>query len=829
MLHLESAAQDLFAGYARAESDGHDEAFDATGEMRPHWHGLAEWLDAVGPGGYQDAATELRRLRTESGIAFAAGVERAVDADALPVILAHDDWAALEAGVLQRARLAEAALADTYGPARMIASGMIPPGLVYGGPAFAAHCAKWEHPPTRWLHIYEADVARDASGRWILLADRLDAPLGDGYLLANRVAFNQALADPFIDMQVRRLAGHYIAFQSWLESTMGWEGRLALLTRGDQDPRFFSHAYLARYLGAALIEPADLTVRDGSAYVKTLGGLKRIDLLLRGVPDARIDALHRPGKASAGAPALSLAARTGSLTVGNALGSAVLAYRALAPFAHRLSQQLLGEDLRLPDGPCLWLGSQTAREEVVANPDTWRIEPLTGRTTTQGWEPGEDDEDDLMRRLTRFGERFCAVRTPPLAQTPAWRDGQIVPSPWMMRVFACRTAEGWSLAPGGVASVLEQGEAPPRLGFGKDVWVLPKPHSTPDATPSLLSRTQVGGHLRRTGRDLLSRVADEVFWIGRNAERAEATLRILGLCLSRFLGANRTDAAPRVLCRLAEIHAAPNEDLTGLERFRDAIHRLAASDDEPYGLRATLRALRAGAIRGRASISEESWRYIDRLCTDQRWTSDIDLRRPSHLVRLIEDSLALLAALAGSAQENLTRNFAWRFLEMGRRIERGYGIARVATQLAGEASDGEETYLRAWLTLADSSSAYRNRYLMTPQAAAVIDLLIVDETNPRSLAFQIARLEQVLNDLPSDIPYRRPDHRRALALLTDLRLADPDTLAAVKARRRPRLCQLAERGQRDLADISDLISQAFFAHSEVPEALVSLGRLEGRQ
>ena len=824
----QSVATDLFAAYGPVEQSCHDEVFGPDGRPRAHWRGLIDWLQSAGAAGYQDSAQELRRIRNESGIAFTSGAAAATDADALPVVIAPDDWAELERGVLQRARLAEAALADVYGPGRSLATGLMPPGLVYGGPAFAAHCAKWQHPPSRWLHVYEADVARDADGNWILLADRMDAPLGDGYLLANRIAFNQALAEPFIDMQVRRLASHYADFQSYLEQTMGWEGRLTLLTGGEKDPRFFSHAYFARYLSAALVEPADLTVRDGSAYIKTLGGLKRTDLLLRGVSDAQIDSLHRPRQALPGAPALSLAARSGSLVVANALGSAVLSYRALAPYAHRLSDFLLGESLLLPDAPCLWLGGARARAQVLREHDAWRIERLTRDPGgSRNWEQEEHADDPLADRIARIGERLVAVRTPPLSRTAVWRGGRIVPTEWMMRVFASRTPDGWQLAPGGVAAALRPGEAPPALGFGKDVWVLPGKEAAPDKVPSLLTRAEADGHLRRTGRDLLSRVADEVFWIGRNAERAESTLRILNLCLVRFLAANRIDAAPAVLYRLAEIHALPNDALSGRERFRDAVRRLVTSEEEPWGLRTTLRALRAGAIRGRASISEESWRYIDRVCSDPRWGSEVDLRRPTALARLIEDALQALAALAGSAQENLTRNFAWRFLEMGRRIERGYGIAQVARAILGQPLENEETYLRAWLTLADSASAYRNRYLMAPKAAAVIDLLVLDESNPRSLAFQTAQLERVLSDLPSEIPYRRPDHRRALSLLTDIRMVDPDTLAAPdETGQRPELVALTDRCHTDLSAVSDLISKAFFAHSETPEALVSLGRFE---
>jgi uncharacterized alpha-E superfamily protein len=240
-----------------------------------------------------------------------------------------------------------------------------------------------------------------------------------------------------------------------------------------------------------------------------------------------------------------------------------------------------------------------------------------------------------------------------------------------------------------------------------------------------------------------------------------------------------------------------------------------------------LRFLLRGAQRGRTAISAEGWRYIDRLCSDPRWQSNRTVRQPARLIRLIEDSLQALAAFAGSAQENLTRNFAWRFLELGRRIERGVQISRLVEKIAGVEEDDAETYLRAWITLSDSNSAYRSRYMTSVQPAPVIDLLILDETNPRALAFQVAHLEAVLAAIPSDIPYRRAEHRKALALLTDLRLADPVHLAETdKDGLRSRLGVFAKRAEADLSEIATLVSNTFFAHADLPEAVVTFGRLE---
>ncbi|MEM6487414.1 MAG: circularly permuted type 2 ATP-grasp protein [Pseudomonadota bacterium] len=815
----------------RARPGRYHEATAPDGALRPVWRPFFDWVARIGPEGLAAVERDLAQARAESGIAFAARDTVTGSADPLPVILSAADWAGIEAGIRQRAELAERALADVYGPASLIADGTLPPGIVFGTEAFAAQTAGWPTRPERYTYVYEADVARTASGDWVVLADRLDAPLGDGWLIANRIATSQVFAEPFLDLGVRRVASHYARFQELLDSMTGWEGRLALLTRGDDDPRFFSHAYLARYLNANLVEPGDVTVRDGAAFVKTLDGLKKIDVLLRGTPDRATDALHRPADAVLGAPALSVAARAGRLAMANAIGSSVLAHRALAPFAHLLARRLLDQDLKIADAPCLWMGEPAAREQVLADPGAWAIEPLTRRSGPAERaalrEPGA-----LETTLHRRGERHVALRVPPLADTPVLRSGRLDSAPWMMRVFACWTGEEWSVAPGGVGSEIAQdpvvgGGRIPTLGFGKDVWVIADSEDPPsEPSISLLSDRLSTAHLRRTGRDLLSRVADQVFWMGRNAERAEATLRLLDVCLRRYLSGNRIDADPALLVDLVTIHAGDRPDLSPAQRFRDAVSRLINEPTEPWSLPATLSALRSAAVRARLSISEEGWRYIDRLSSDRRWGDGLDLRRSADLVRLIEDSLRSLAAFSGASQENLTRNYAWRFLELGRRIERGSVIARFARRLAGRAAAGEDTRLRAWLTFSDSTAAYRNRYMMMPTAAAVLDLLVLDEANPRALAYQLARLEAALADLPREGPYRSPEHRLALALVTEHRLLDADQLAeSAEDGTRPHLLHLMRRCERDLSQISDRIARSYFAHAEAPVALTHSARL----
>lgn len=827
---LPASHRDLFAHYAGARPDrAHDEALGPDGLPRAHWAAVLDWAARAGPAGYEAVTAETRRLRLESGVAFdPAGAEPPSAAtDAFPVVLDPAEWEALAAGVAQRARLLEAWLEDAYGPRALQREGVAPPGLLFGNPDYAAWTLTPEAPAARpRLALYEADVARGADGRWMILADRCDAPLGDGWLIANRTAAAQSFAEPFLAAGVRRVAGHYAGFQAWLDEMAGLDGRVALLSGGARDARHFSHAFFARYLGAALVEPGDLTVRAGGAFVKTVDGLKALSVLLRGVSDRRLDALFLPREAAPGAPALSLAARSGRLILANALGVSALGGRAAAPFAHRAAARLLGEEPLLPDAPCLWLGDPAARAQVLDEPEAWRLERLTRGPMERGAPALTDrDRDALARFLAREGDGLVATATPPLSTTPVWRAGALAPRQWMMRVFASLTPEGWSVAPGGVATPVDPGLPPPPLGFGKDVWIPARPGEAPQA-PSL-ARRLAGAHLRRTGGDLLSRVADDLFWLGRGAERAETTLRVLHMAIDRMLGGREEDGGPDVLCAILEIQAAPEKGREGMARVRDAVARLAADPHEPLGVPALLGTLRRTGQRARPYLSEEGWRALDRLLGDPGWRAPPSVANAAALLRLIDDGLVALAAFAGAAAENQTRNHVWRFLELGRSVERGLSLARAAGRLAGARGEPDEAWLRAWLTFADSRTAYRTRYQTTPAPAPAVDLLILDEANPRALVWQLMRIDAALEALPATGPgpRRRPERRTLLRALVEVQLGDPEALAEEdEDGARPALMALLAAVEDGLVELSDQLARTFFAHTEGAARLTPAGR-----
>jgi uncharacterized circularly permuted ATP-grasp superfamily protein/uncharacterized alpha-E superfamily protein len=820
-----------------------DEMIAAGGAVRAAWRPFVEAWDRLGPEGQAQAAADARRHLAEAGLSFNPYVEDARGAaggwrfDAAPVVLSADDWRLLSEGAAQRARMIEAALHDVYGPQKLLTQGLIPPAVAMGGPAFIPAAMRWDRPPRRRLFRYAVDVARRADGTWVVLDDLVDRADGDGWALANRVALGQAASELFVETGARRLASHFDLLQQALEAETGVEGRMAYVTPGPSDPAYFSAAYLSRYMGLTLVEPGDLAVRDGEAHIKTLEGLRRVDVILRGAPSTGIDPLYAPGLGAVAPPGILRAARLGRLVFANAVGAGVFEGRALAPFSAALIERLTGETPLLTEAPCLWLGDPEARATWAADPDAWRVTALRAASRPGAPVPGPLaglTPQAAERLVAREGWRMVARAPVATGATPCLNDGRLEPGAWAMRLFVVAGPDGWRTMPGGLAFATSEAAITglPWGGAAKDVWIVDDPAaraSQPAAVVRLNQRRRTA-HMRRTGRDLLSRVADDLFWLGRYVERGDATLRVLKVVIERMIDAPRRDAEPELLhrllsLRLGEPEIPPENTVAAL---RERIVRLALDPAEPESAPRAIEAIYWNANRTRAHLSRDAWRDVGALHADPVWRTPPEPHRALSLGGAVEEAVRRLSAFAGASHENMTRNFAWRFLELGRRLSRGLHTVAMFRALLSEAHDDEPAALYALLLICDSFFAYRARYLTTPEATPAIDLLILDESNPRSLAWQIARAEEVLDQLPRSTPYRNPEHRLALKLLTDLRISDAGLLGETDAEgRRAALIALLDEAEETLTAISDQVSKAYFAHAEPALTEVSAARLEG--
>jgi uncharacterized circularly permuted ATP-grasp superfamily protein/uncharacterized alpha-E superfamily protein len=841
----QSRAPALAEGFRYApRPPAYDEAFTSDGEPRPHHAELWRGLEELGANEISKRGEQGKRLIRENGVTYNVygdprGMDRPWVLDPIPLVLDASEWSRLAQGLDQRARLLNALLADLYGKQETLAEALLPPELVLGCSAFLRPLHGFDPPGGVFLHLYAADLARAPDGGFWVLGDRTQAPSGAGYALENRIVVSRLLPQLFRDCKVERLAPFFSALRDSLASLAPRgrdQPRVVLLTPGAYNETYFEHAYLARYLGYSLVEGADLTVREQTVYLKTLGGLERVDVVLRRMDDGFCDPLSLRSDSSLGIAGLTRAARRGNVTIANALGSGLVESPALLAFMPKLAERLLAEPLALPSVATWWCGDEPALRYVIDHLPELVIKPaFLSQNTPEpvfGGSLSVEDRAELARRIQARPAAFVGQEQVALSTAPVWAGDAVQPRHASLRAFAARAGDGYVALPGGLTRVSSSKNSlvvsMQRGGGSKDTWV------RASGLPSSLSLLRpVGGKIEivRTGADLPSRVADNLFWLGRYAERSEGTARLLRSVIMRLTDDASGARSPELAVLLhalevtTEVAAGTLSGGPGAGRLERRLFELLVASDHRT-LRATIEAaFRAGSM-ARDRLSADTWRVLSQL-NDQ--VLEFELRQRLEVQDGLESLNRLMvgfSAWSGLVMENMTHGPGWRFADLGRRIERAYHVARLARSTLVEA-DAPATF-EGILEVADSTITYRSRYRGFIAFEPVLDLVLTDETNPRSVAFQLVAINQHLAALPR--PDRgvglAPAERTALRALTSVRLADFTTLGRVSpAGRREKLDELLAGLEADLPLFAEQLTLSYLAHAEPS---VSLGTLEDK-
>ncbi|CAO4171765.1 Circularly permuted type 2 ATP-grasp protein [Methylorubrum populi] len=796
-----------------------DELMGADGGLRGAWPRFLERLARLDDREVAARFLSAERHIRDAGISYRVygdGREHPWPLGSLPLVIDATDWADLSAGIVQRAALMERIVADIYGAGRLVAEGFLPAGVVAGHPEYLRPVHGITPPGGRWLPIYAADVGRGPDGRWQVLADRTQAPSGLGYALENRMVLARALPDLFSDLQVERLPAFFQAFRAGLAAACKRsDPRICLLTSGPYSSTYVEQAALARYLGLLLVEGDDLAVRDGLLHVRTIAGLKRTDAVWRRIDADYLDPMELRTDSRLGVPGILQVLRQGGAVVGNMPGSGVLESAALAPYLPAITRRLTGEELRLTGPRTWWCGEADNLAHVLDNLDRLTLRPAA--TPVRGPErdamlAGPALDAARARAVEALRERpfdWVAQETAPLSTMPAWQDGRLVPRPFVMRVFAAATPEGWRVLPSAFCRVAEhEGDDPSEMRAGirsADVWVL---SDTPIDTPTLVHATTP--RIRRIAGHLPSRAADNLFWFGRYLERAEAVIRLVQAHLGVFseagtaviAGEEGTATARRIRALLKEWGCVSAADLPPAAMAQEA---LSGKKVHGSGLAHVLEARRiAASLRER--LPTESWRALadlrDTLVYSEAWAPT-----EAQLFGKAERALGHLSALAGLSHENMVHAPGWRFADMGRRIERAINTCRFAIDFCGPAASGED--LGVILSLVDSQIAYGARYLVGVSRDAVCDMAVLDPYNPRSVAYQVQAIVAHLEALPAlaadGLP--EPHRRHALTLAATLQTAEAAETDG----------EALERYELDLEGLADRIAGRYFPNG--PDAL----------
>jgi len=812
----DASLRQFVAGY-RPLPGVYDEMMDADGRVRPHWQPFLSMLAALGVEDINRQFAAADRYLRDSGVFYrvyedASGVERPWPLSHIPLLIEPADWRALELGLAQRAELLEAVLADTYGPGELTREGRIPAAVIAGNPEFLRPLVGVAPPGGAHLRFYAVDVGRGADGRWWVLSDRAQAPSGAGFAIENRLALSRAIPDIYRTTRVERVAPFYQAFQAELFALNRQEdARTCLLTPGPMNETYFEHAYLARYLGILLVDGEDLIARDDGVFIRTVAGLRRTEVLLRRIDADFADPLELNAASRLGVAGLIQAVRDGKVVVINSLGAGLVEARAMLAFLPALAPIVLGEELKIPNVATWWLGRADVRDEMIGKLDQVVIaaaftEAMAGMrfaSEVLGAKLDAAQRQELVRSIRDRGVDYVMQEAVTLSSMPVWRDGRLQPQPFTLRLFLAKIGDAWQVMPGGFVRIAEHADARAvslqRGAATADAWVLA---DGPVGETTLLPHPERMPVQRASGL-LPSRAADNLFWVGRYIERAEGTLRLVRAMINRTAEADQ--AAAPVIANIGGLlsawNAVPSSTGQASPVFlaRAALTRSDLDGSLPY----LVGAARSAASMIRDRFSPDAWRALSDLATV------IGARLPvgptdSAIIERVEAGLRIIAALSGLAQENMTQRAGWRFLELGRRIERALVTCRLVLSFAfGPSIDGG---LDVLLELADSQITYRQRYLMVAALAPVVDLIMLDPNNPRSVVFQLDRIEAHLAALPKRSGAGRlsPVQQIAAAIATRLRTAEA---AAVDD-------GLLTEVEQTLMKLSDAISAAYLTNNE---------------
>ncbi|MBX3422115.1 MAG: circularly permuted type 2 ATP-grasp protein [Pirellulaceae bacterium] len=819
-------------------SHAYDEAIDAAGNLRGHWKTLIVELESLGRGEldrrWRQGLDQIQR----DGVTFnpydaESGSSRPWALDPIPMVFDELEWSSLAAGIEQRARLMDGLLADLFGPQRLLREKIIPPELYYDHPAVYPAYHQLQVAGRNYLSLYAMDLGRAPDGRWISTGDRTRAPFGLGYVLENRFAASRIFPAMFRRGKIRRIASFFASLrqglvdQAWFSKD---NPRIVLLTKGPGSRAYFEDAYLARYLGFLLAEGGDLAVRDQRVMLKTLGGLLPVEVILRRTDDDACDPIELSGCDMNGVAGLVESCRNRQVAIANALGSQVVESPVFLPWLPAICEFLLSEELRLPTIPTWWCGQQPDFAFVQDNLDQLIIRRAYRTDADEAViRPAQltgQQREQLVDQLMREPHRFVAQQGFVRSTVPVWTEDGAQPWHLAIRAFACAGQSGYSVLPGGLArispdsncldSTMTSGER------SQDVWVIA---GTPVKDVKLTPLYSDHVELRRSGPDLPSRAADNLFWLGRYMGRIEGSVRLLREVFQLMSSEqDRSDTLEPLLRTLVDLGQIEPDyvisefggQLPGIENALPlAIFDVSRERSLRSSVQQAARVIATLPDRITADMSR-SVRRLDAACQlpDQRQASS------AQVLAMLDELLIHALAFDGLVNESMTRGFSWLFLDLGLRIERCWQAILLLESTAVRVTAEESGILESLLQVGGNVMTYRSRYLSNLQMAPLLDLLLCDETNPRSIAFQLVRIERHVNGLPRTERYgvKSPEQLLALSMLSEIRLTDVFLITRSRGQRREELARLLERLRVKLPKLSEIVSGRYLIHAGLPRS-----------
>jgi len=850
----------------------HDETLSPDGVTQPNWRRVLSALNRLESPEIEQRQQDISRQLRANGIAYssmsnARHAARPWSLDLAPLIIEPHDWTKIQRALEQRAQLKQAVLQDIYTTQSLLKKRLIPPEMIFAHKGYLRDAVNLT--PSPELPLFSTDISRAPSGEWYVVDDICQYAEGIGYALENRLVLSQTLPKLFRECRVHRIATYFKHLQSKIVEMSEHDGRCVMLAYGPEHPHYFEYAFLAKYLGYTLVQSGDLTVRDNRVYLRTVSDLQRISVIIRFIDDNKLDPMAVGQATASGITGLFQAVRNGGVKIINPLGAGVLDNPALNVYMPELCKHLLGEELLMQGPPTYWLGRSDHLEHVMNNRD----DLLFRNTDSLGqlFDPKLMDSEELRqldKNVALSPNRYVAQERLDRSVAPAFEKTQAVQRQITVRCFLIKNEEGYTTMPGGLCllDTATNGRRPSfdSLKGSKDTWIIA---DRPVKPVSLLSAGKVASDFAVLDGELPSRVAENLFWMGRNAERCETCVRLLRAVFQTLqndeamdsdfstdsineqsandnsLTASGSTIAP-VLSAILRATTQATGTLPGFvgrggrKRIREPQRELLSmlhDANRPGTLPYVLNQLQLSAASARDRVSDELLRVLNRLddeCnnlidnpTPKLQFDDIDTLKDINT--RLDNTLLSLSALAGLAHENFTHGDGWRFMMLGRRLERvQHSCIVIDTMLLHENND--VLLLETLLKLFDSVMTYRSRYRSQIDVHLVLRLLMMDEFNPRSLAYQLKEIQDTIALLPGRRSLSQADELSRLAIsgLSRVQLADPKQLIDAGKDARQNLSRLMNVLETMPAKMADILSATYFAHVQTGQQLANLSPID---
>jgi len=818
-----------------------DELLGEDGKLRPHWETFFQSYYQLGDD-ISGRNEDMMRLLMENGVTYniygdPSGLNRPWDLDIIPFLISKQEWSVIESGLLQRAELLNLTLADIYGERRLIRNGILPAELVYNHTGFLRQCAGIHHPGKHHLIMYSADLARSGDGRIWVVSDRTQAPSGSGYALENRTAMTRVLPELFNGLQVRHLAPYFSALRNGLNEIAPQQRlnpRIVILTPGSSNETYFEHSYLSSYLGFTLVQGNDLVVKDNHVWLKTMGGLERVDVILRRVDDVYCDPLELREDSQLGIPGLLQAVRSGHVSIANPIGSSVLENPGLMPFLQSIARYFLSADLLIPTIASWWCGQPKELEYVLSHLPSLVIKRIyrspAGSSSVDGASLTRKELSEWTQRIRANPSLYVGQEKVDIASTPSLIDGKIESRKVLFRSFLVSNRGEYVAMPGGLCRTSSKAGnfiiSNQAGGISKDAWVLsPEPSRIVNVLKEMGETSAAAGY-----NDMLpSHAAENLFWVGRYTERVLGNARLLRTVMQFVAEGNKqvTDANSQtersLLVALTKYsYTYPGFAGEGSEEKLanpwEELREVLLNEKRVGSLKYNFMQFNRSIHEVREHWSTDTWRVLRVM--EEEFRQDISLSHQGHIRMLhtLDNVITFIVAFIGLNRESISREQGWILLDLGRKIEQSLLlITMLRVTLVGRHTDQVEYNLQQSVLMSHESLVnYRYKYRMPINNGLVLDLMLFDPNNPRSLTYQMDRLKAYLRNLPRGLDgHRLPEYERLiLEADTLLKLADKEELVSADGdwSEYKRLDEFLSKMYLLLSAIPDVISRTYFKH-----------------